>query len=102
MRLMLERRAEQSRSMAYLSPIIAITLTVIAGGIIFAARGLDPLHALFVYFVEPVTTLWSIEELIVKAAPLVLTALAAMLLREDVGWRRWLAIVHRGASTFRG
>ena len=59
MKLMLERRAEQSRSMAYLSPIIAITLTVIAGGIIFAARGLDPLHALFVYFVEPVTTLSS-------------------------------------------
>ena len=27
-----------------------------------------------------------------QAAPLVLTALAAMLLREDVGWRRWLAI----------
>ena len=36
------------------------------------ARGLDPLHALYVYFVEPVTTLWSIEELIVKTAPLVL------------------------------
>ena len=72
MRLMLERRAEQSRTMAWLSPLIAIALTVIAGGFIFAARGLDPLHALFVYFIEPVTTLWSIEELIVKAAPLVL------------------------------
>jgi len=71
-RLMLERRAEQSRTMAWLSPLIAIALTVIAGGFIFAARGLDPLHALFVYFIEPVTTLWSIEELIVKAAPLVL------------------------------
>jgi simple sugar transport system permease protein len=69
---MLERRAEQSRTMAWLSPLIAIALTVIAGGFIFAARGLDPLHALFVYFIEPVTTLWSIEELIVKAAPLVL------------------------------
>jgi simple sugar transport system permease protein len=69
---MLERRAEQSRTMAWLSPLIAIALTVIAGGLIFAARGLDPLHALFVYFIEPVTTLWSIEELIVKAAPLVL------------------------------
>ena len=72
MRLMLERRTEQSRSMAVLSPLIAVTLTVLAGGVICAMRGLDPLHALFVYFVEPVTTLWSIEELIVKAAPLVL------------------------------
>ena len=72
MKLMLERRHEQSRAMTYLSPMIAVLLTVIAGGIIFAARGLDPWHALFVYFIEPVTTLWSIEELIVKAAPLVL------------------------------
>lgn len=69
---MLERRTEQSRVMALLSPLIAIALTVISGGIIFAASGLDPLHALFVYFIEPVTTLWSIEELIIKAAPLVL------------------------------
>ena len=54
------------------SPLIAIALTVVASGIVFAARGLDPLHALYVYFIEPVTTLWSIEELIVKTAPLVL------------------------------
>lgn len=72
MSLVLERRAEQSRTMAFVSPVIAVALTVLAGGIIFAAQGLDPAHALFVYFIEPMTTLWSIEELIVKAAPLVL------------------------------
>ena len=72
MRLVLERRPEHSRRMTVLSPVLAIALTVLAGGIVFAARGLDPLHALYVYFVEPVTTLWSIEELIVKTAPLVL------------------------------
>ena len=72
MRLMLERRPEHSRVMVVASPLIAIALTVVASGIVFAARGLDPLHALYVYFIEPVTTLWSIEELIVKTAPLVL------------------------------
>ena len=72
MRLMLERRPERSRVMVVASPLIAIALTVVASGIVFAARGLDPLHALHVYFIEPVTTLWSIEELIVKTAPLVL------------------------------
>ena len=41
--------------MALLSPVLAIVLTLIAGGIIFALRGLDPLHALYVYFVEPLT-----------------------------------------------
>ena len=72
MRLVLERRPEHSRLMTVVSPLIAIALTVLVGGILFAARGLDPLHALYVYFIEPVTTLWSIEELIVKTAPLVL------------------------------
>ena len=71
-KLWLELRPEQSRAMSVVSPLIAIALTVIAGAIIFAASGLDPLRALFIYFVEPVTTLWSIEELVVKTAPLVL------------------------------
>ena len=72
MKLWLELRPEQSRAMSVVSPLIAIALTVIAGGIIFAASGLDPFRALFIYFVEPVTSLWSIEELVVKTAPLVL------------------------------
>ncbi len=72
MKLILEKRPERSRWMPFLSPLLAIGLTLIVGGILFAARGLDPLHALYVYFVEPVTTWWSIEELIVKTAPLVL------------------------------
>lgn len=70
MRMVLEKRAEQSNLMAVLSPIIAIALTLVTGGIIFALRGLDPLSALYVFFVEPLTTSWSIEQLIVKAAPL--------------------------------
>ena len=72
MRLVLEKRAEHSTLMAVLSPVIAIGLTVFVGAIIFVVRGLDPLAALYVYFIEPVTSLWSLEELIVKAAPLVL------------------------------
>jgi general nucleoside transport system permease protein len=68
----LEKRAERSRAMAILSPFIALGLTVITGGIIFALRGLDPLGALYVYFIEPLTAVWSVEQLIVKATPLVL------------------------------
>ncbi|MDA0341718.1 MAG: ABC transporter permease [Proteobacteria bacterium] len=72
MKIILEKRSQRSRAMALLSPLLAIAITVVTGGIIFASLGLDPAKALYVYFVEPVTTLWSIEELIVKAAPLVL------------------------------
>jgi general nucleoside transport system permease protein len=72
MRLTLEKRSERSAKMALISPVIALALTVIAGGIIFALRGLNPLEALYVYFVEPLTQDWAREQLIVKAAPLVL------------------------------
>ena len=58
--------------MTVASPVMAIALTVLAGGAVFYARGLDPFHSLYVYFVEPVMTVWSIEELMVKTAPLVL------------------------------
>ena len=72
MRLVLDKRAEQSVRMAILSPLIALALTVIAGGIIFALRGLNPFEALYVYFIEPLTQDWAREQLIVKATPLVL------------------------------
>jgi len=72
MRLIIEKRPERSAKMALLSPVIALVLTVIAGGIIFALRGLNPLEALYVYFIEPLTQGWSVEQLIVKATPLIL------------------------------
>jgi len=72
MALVLEKRPERSTRMALLSPLIAVALTVITGGIIFALRGLNPFEALFVYFVEPLTSSWSIEQLIIKATPLAL------------------------------
>ena len=72
MPLLLEKRPERSLVMAYVSPLLAIALTLVIGGVIFALRGLDPLSALFVYFIEPVTSVWSLQELVVKAAPLVL------------------------------
>ena len=74
MPLRLEKRAERSRKMALLSPLIAIVLTLIFGAVIFASRGVAPLHGLYVYFVEPLTDEWSLEKLIVKATPLVMMA----------------------------
>ncbi len=74
MRLELEKRAEQSRLMVVVSPLIAIGLTLIAGAILFAALGHDPVRALTVYFIEPVTAAWSLQELFVKATPLVIIA----------------------------
>ena len=72
MMIVLEKRSAQSQAMIWLSPVVALGITVVIGGLIFAGLGLDPIKALYIYFVEPVTSLWSIEELFVKAAPLIL------------------------------
>ena len=68
----LEKRAERSSRMALLSPFIAIGLMLVSGAIIFALRGLDPIYSLYVYFLDPLLSAWSLQELVVKAAPLAL------------------------------
>ena len=86
MPLRLEKRAERSTTMALLSPVIAIVLTLIFGAIVFASRGVDPLHGLYVYFVEPLTDDWAREKLIVKATPLVLMAAGLSLSYQANVW----------------
>ncbi|MEP6826993.1 MAG: ABC transporter permease [Aestuariivirga sp.] len=86
MPLRLEKRAERSATMALLSPVIAIVLTLIFGAIVFASRGVDPLHGLYVYFVEPLTDDWAREKLIVKATPLVLMAAGLSLSYQANVW----------------
>ncbi|MBL8791671.1 MAG: ABC transporter permease [Rhizobiales bacterium] len=68
----LEKRPERSAAMALASPFIALALTIVTAAIIFALRGNNPLAALYVYFIEPLTALWSVEQLLVKASPLIL------------------------------
>jgi len=86
MKIILEKRPFKSKKMALLSPLLAIGLTVFFGGIIFAMLGLNPFRALYVYFIEPVTSWWSIEELIVKAAPLILIGVGLAICFEAKVW----------------
>ena len=58
--------------MTYLSPLIGLGLAVIAGSIMFTFLGKPPLAALYAYFIEPISELWSVHELLIKAAPLIL------------------------------
>ena len=68
----LEPRREHSALMIYLSPILAIVLTLLCGILIFSIMGKDPIHALYTFFVQPLTTVYGLTELGVKAAPLVI------------------------------
>ena len=72
--LALERRAERSILIALLSPLLAIALTLGTGALLFALLGKPPLQALRVYFLEPLTDPWALQEIAVKATPLVLIA----------------------------
>lgn len=72
MRIELEKRAERSKILAWASPLIAVAATMVTGAIVFAVLGKPPMKALWVFFVEPFSSLWSLEELVVKATPLIL------------------------------
>ncbi len=68
----IEPRPEPSRVMKYCSPLIAALLMLISGLIIFTLLGKDPMQAFFAFFIEPVHDLYSVGELFIKAAPLML------------------------------
>src|SRR5882672_9093965 len=72
MRLVLERRAERSTAIAILSPLIAIGMTLVTMTVLFAVIGKNPLAALWVYFIDPLTDPYSLQEIAVKASPLVM------------------------------
>lgn len=74
MSLRLENRGEASKAMVYASPFIAVVLTVLSGMVMFALLGVDPVEAIFTFFVAPISSLDGIAELFVKATPLVLIA----------------------------
>lgn len=72
MRIHLERRANASIAMMLLSPVLAVALMLMVSAILFALLGKPPMQALYVYFIEPLTQAWSLQELVVKATPLML------------------------------
>jgi len=79
MRLALERRAERSVAIAIASPLIAIALTLITMTMLFASLGKNPVAALAVYFLDPLTDPYSLQEIAVKATPLVMIAIGLSL-----------------------
>src|SRR5467141_2690607 len=79
MQLVLEKRAERSNAIALVSPLIAIALTIVTMSILFAILGKNPISALGVYFIDPLTDSYSLQEIAVKATPLVMIAIGLSL-----------------------
>lgn len=74
MAIRLEPRGEIAKGMVYGSPLVAVAATLVSGLVLFAILGVNPVDALFTFFISPISSLDGWAELFVKATPLVLIA----------------------------
>jgi len=65
--------------MQTMSPVLAVLATMVAGAILFAFLGKNPVEAIRVIFVDPLLDPFSRTELLVIASPLILIALGLSL-----------------------
>ena len=78
----LEKRPTPSQSWAYLTPVVAVIATMIAGGALFAFLGKDPVAAIRTIFWDPIFGEFAFYyrgQLLVKAGPLILIAIGLSL-----------------------
>ncbi|MHC2089805.1 ABC transporter permease [Methylobacterium sp. CM6244] len=112
MRIDLSLRTSRSPLMDGLAPILAFVVAVAIGGIVVAAMGRSPAAAFVTYFVAPLSEVWSLQEVALKAAPLALIAIGlAFCFRANV-WNigaegqfvvgglfgGWIAVATHGAE----
>ncbi|MCO4846887.1 MAG: ABC transporter permease [Yoonia sp.] len=74
----LEKRAGPSKVWAFATPLLAVALTMIVGGILFAVLGKDPFETIRTIFLDPLFSefAWFYRpQLLIKGAPLVLIAI---------------------------
>ncbi len=58
--------------LTYTIPILAVVLTIMAGGVIFALLGFQPLGTLYEFFIKPLSQPYQFGNLLVKACPLII------------------------------
>ncbi len=81
--LRLEKRPTPSRGWTLATPVLAVVLTMIAGGLMFALLGKNPVEAIRIIFWDPVFNAqfasYTRPQLLVKAGPLILIAIGLSL-----------------------
>ncbi|MDF1804513.1 ABC transporter permease [Thalassovita sp.] len=80
--LRLEKRPQPSQAWTYMTPVLAVLLTMVAGGALFAFLGKDPLIAIRTIFWDPLFSEFAFyyrPQLLVKGGPLVLIAIGLSL-----------------------
>ncbi|WP_421999774.1 ABC transporter permease [Roseovarius mucosus] len=80
--LKLEKRPQPSRLWTWATPVLAVLITMLAGGALFAALGEDPVAAISTIFWQPLFGEFAFyyrPQLLIKGAPLVLIAIGLSL-----------------------
>lgn len=80
--LQLEKRPQPSKLWAYLTPLVAVIATMIAGGLLFAVLGKNPVEAILTIFYDPLLGEFAFyyrPQLLIKGAPLILIAIGLSL-----------------------
>lgn len=75
----LEPRKTRSTLMLWLTPPLAVLLTIFFGGLLFFVLGKDPVESIRVILVEPFNLEYSRSQIFVKAGPLILIAIGLSL-----------------------
>lgn len=86
MRIELQKRANASPLFAFLSPLLALLLMMIAGIIMFSILGKNPFQALYTYFIHPLTDPWLREQIVIKATPLIIIAIGLSVCFRSSNW----------------
>lgn len=74
MQFRLEKRQQPSKAMLYLTPLLAVLITMVLGAAVFTALGYNGLGAVREIFLTPLTNPYKWQDLAVKAAPLIIIA----------------------------
>lgn len=75
--IVLDKRPQPSMGWSYAAPVLAVVLTMLVGGVLFAALGKNPVEVIRTIFIDPLFSefAWFYRpQLLIKGAPLVLIA----------------------------
>ncbi len=82
----IQARTEPSTFMSFASPLLAITFTLAFGFVLFTALGKDPLKAMHLLLIAPLSDSYNIGEMFVKMGPLLLCAVGLSLCYRANMW----------------
>src|SRR6516162_102457 len=86
MRIRFEKRLAPSRLMLVATPIASVLLTMLLGAVIFQLIGYDGPRAIYETFITPIVASYKWQDVMIKAAPLIIIALGLSLGHQAKIW----------------